>query len=150
MYPFYKNIGKRVVKSPKLYFSDTALISYLLGLHDHRTLLHSPHFAHIFETYIVIDFWKRFLHFGQMPSVYYFRTRDGLEIDLVIEINQKLYLFEIKSSMTITSNHASSLLRAKKDLGKIVESLNIISLSSGNFSLKQDVNVYNWQDILLV
>ena len=55
LYPYYKNIGKRFVKSPKLYFVDTALSTYLLGLREASTLLKSPHFPHLFETYIVID-----------------------------------------------------------------------------------------------
>src|SRR4030042_214849 len=111
LYPYYKNVGKRLVKSPKLFLNDTALASYLLGLHDRETLITSPSFGNLFETMIVTDFLKRFLHFGQMPSVYYLRTRDGLEVDLVVELGQKLHLFEIKSSMTIFPRHASSLLR---------------------------------------
>lgn len=74
LYPYYKNLGKRLVKSPKLYFNDTGLASYLLGLHDREALLNSPNFGNLFETMIVTDFLKRFLHFGQMPSMYYLRT----------------------------------------------------------------------------
>ena len=149
LYPYYKNIGKRLVKSPKIYFTDTALASYLLGLNDEKALLSSPHYGHLFETFIVMDFWKRFLHFGKMPSLYYLKTRDGLEIDLVIEYNQKLYLFEIKSNATITSQHAVSLLRAKRDLKDLVQSVSIISQSPESSYLSRDVFNYSWQDILL-
>lgn len=148
LHPYYRNIGKRLVKSPKLYFSDTALVCYLLGLNDQATLFNSPHFPHIFESFIVIDFWKRFLHFGQLPSLYYLKTRDGMEIDLVIEINQKLHLFEIKSNATITPKHAASLLKAKKDLGGFVQSLYLISQSPQSFLLPKNVYNYSWQDIL--
>lgn len=148
LYPYYRNIGKRLVKSPKLYFSDTALACYLLGLRDRQTLLNSPHFPHIFETFVVVDFWKRFLHFGQMPSLYYLRTRDGLEVDMVIEANQKLHLYEIKSSATITPSHASSLIRAKRDLGNLVHTSCIISRTSQSFLLQKDIYSYRWQDIL--
>lgn len=150
LYPYYKNIGKRIVKSPKIYFTDTALASYLLGLNESRTLFNSPHFANLFETFIVTDFWKRFLHFGQMSSLYYLRTRDGLEIDLVIEINQKLYLFEIKSNATIMPRYASSLLRAKRDIGTSVQSMGIISQSHQSFHLHRDVYNYSWQDVLSI
>ncbi|MFZ5799891.1 MAG: ATP-binding protein, partial [Candidatus Omnitrophota bacterium] len=85
LYPFYRNLGKRLVKSPKLYFTDTALACYLLGLREPNTLLNSPHFPHIFESFVVTDLWKRFLHFGQTPSLYYLKTRDGLEVDAVLE-----------------------------------------------------------------
>lgn len=148
LYPYYKNIGKRLVKSPKLYFNDTALACYLLGLRDQRTLLGSPYFPHLFESFVVTDFWKRFLHFGELPSLYYLRTRDGLEVDLVIELNQKFHLFEIKSGATITHRHAASLVRAKRDLGNRVESLNIISCSPENFSLNNNIRNYNWRYIL--
>ena len=89
LYPYYRNVGKRLVKSPKMYFNDTALAAYLLGLHDKDTLFNSPSFGHLFETMVVTDVLKRFLHGGEMPSMYYLRTRDGLEIDLVIEVGQK-------------------------------------------------------------
>ena len=148
LYPYYKNVGKRLVKSPKLYFNDTALASYLLGLHDRETLLNSPSFGNLFETMIVTDFLKRFLHFGQMPSMYYLRTRDGLEIDLVLELGQKLHLFEIKSAMTILPKHASSLLRVSNDLPSAVATSAIISTAPNNFGLIKNVNNYNWKDIL--
>jgi predicted AAA+ superfamily ATPase len=148
LYPYYKNIGKRLVKSPKLYFNDTALVCYLLGLSDQETLLKSTYFPHIFESFIVTDFWKRFLHFGQMPSLYYLKTRDNLEVDLVIEIGQKLYLFEIKSSATITSKHVSSLSRAIRDLRKIVQAAGIISLAPRTFILQKKIYNYPWQVIL--
>ena len=148
LYPYYKNIGKRLVKSPKLYFNDTALACYLLGLHEPETLLNSPHFPHLFESFIVTDFWKRFLHFGQMPSLYYLKTRDGLEVDLVLEINQKLHLFEIKNSATITSKHAFSLMKAKRDLRNIVELSGIISCTPQSFRLQEEVYNYPWQKLL--
>jgi predicted AAA+ superfamily ATPase len=148
LYPYYKNIGKRLVKSPKIYFNDTALACYLLGLRDSRALLNSHYFPHLFETLIVTDFWKRFLHHGDMPSLYYLRTRDGLEIDMVIEINQKLYLFEIKSGATIYPKHAISLIRAKRDIAGGGVSLNVISQSPKSYRLQRDVDNYNWQDIL--
>ena len=75
-----------------MYFNDTALATYLLGLHDKDSLLNSPTFGYLFETLVVTDILKRFLHGGEMPSMYYLRTRDGLEIDLVLELGQKLSL----------------------------------------------------------
>ncbi|MDP2918519.1 MAG: ATP-binding protein [bacterium] len=148
LYPYYRNIGKRLIKSPKLYFNDTALAAYLLGLRDEATLLSSPHFGSLFETLVVTDFWKRFLHWGQMPSFYYLKSRDGLEVDLVIEIDQKLHLFEIKSSATITAHHAASLIRVKKEIKALAQSANIISRTPKSFSLNKEVMNYNWYDLL--
>lgn len=148
LYPYYRNLGKRLVKSPKLYFNDTALACYLLGLRDPETLLGSPHFPHLFETFVVMDFWKRFLLSGQLPSMYYLRTRDGLEVDLVVETDGKLHLFEIKSSATIVPKHAASLLRARSDFGAIVGVAGVISRSAERFMLQKGVFNWPWQDIL--
>ena len=146
--PYYRDIGKRLVKSPKLYFNDTAIASYLLGLHDRETLLSSPNFPNLFETLVVTDFWKRSLHSGHSPSLFYLRTRDGLEVDLVIEYGQKLHLLEIKSAMTIWPKHADSLLRIGNDLKSAIKTSAIISLASGNFRVKNGIFNYNWKNVL--
>jgi predicted AAA+ superfamily ATPase len=148
LHPYYKSLGKRLVKSPKLFFNDTGLASYLLGIHDRDTLLGSPNFGNLFETMIVTDFLKRFLHFGQMPSLYYLRTRDGLEIDLILELGQKLHLFEIKSAMTILPKHASSLIKMAGELKSSVQTLSVISASSKNFHIKNGIYNYGWKNIL--
>ncbi len=148
LYPYFKNIGKRVVKSPKLYFNDPGLCTYLLGLNEEKTLVNSPSFGNLFETMIVCDFLKRFLHFGQRPSMYYLRSRDGLEIDLVIELEGKLHLFEIKSSMTITSKHASSLFKMINESGQRIDTAAIISNTEDNFTVKGDVINYSWKKVL--
>lgn len=148
LYPFYRNLGKRLVKSPKMYFNDTALASYLLGLHDKETLLNSPSFGALFETMVVTDVLKRFLHSGEMPSISYFRTRDGLEIDLLLEIGQKISLFEIKSAMTVWPKHADSLGRLISGLKSPIDTAGVISRAAGRFALKQGIDHYNWKDIL--
>lgn len=148
LYPYFKNIGKRIIKRPKLYFNDTALACYLLGIKDTETLLNSPYFPHIFETLIVTDFWKRFLHFGEIPSMFYLRTRDGLELDLVIESNQKLFFFEIKSSSTIYPRHAVSLIRAKNDFQGEKPECAVISRSPQSFPINRDVLNFCWTDLL--
>lgn len=148
LYPYYRNIGKRIVKSPKLYFNDPALCSYLLGLHDAGSLLGNPALGNLFETMVISDFLKRFFNFGQRPSMYYLRSRDGLEIDLVIELAGKLHLFEIKNTMTVTSKHAVSLKRITEELGCQVRTAAIISCSEDNFLLSGNIANYNWKSIL--
>jgi predicted AAA+ superfamily ATPase len=148
LYPYYRNLGKRIIKSPKIYVTDTALCSYLLGLHEPQTVLASPSFGHLFETMVVCDFWKRFLHFGEKPAMYYIRSRDGLEVDLVIDVGNKLHLFEIKSSMTITSRHASSLKKLADELGSLVATAAIISCTSENFRVVSNIANFGWQNIL--
>ncbi|HLF85519.1 MAG TPA: ATP-binding protein [Nitrospiria bacterium] len=148
LYPYYKNIGKRIIKSPKIYFNDTALCSYLLGLNDPGSLVNAPYFGNLFETMVVSDFLKRFLHFGEKPSMYYLRSRDGLEIDLIIERESRLHLFEIKSAMTIFPKHATSLIRISEELGSQVGTKAIISCSEDNYSVKGDIVNYSWKNVL--
>ena len=150
LYPYYKNIGKRIIKSPKIYFCDTAICSYLLGIHNRESLLGSPYLGNLFETMIVIDFLKRFLHFGDKPNMYYFRTRDGLEIDLVIEVAGYLYLYEIKSTMTILPKHAVSLKRMVNEFGTKVKEACIISRSNENFMVLKPIFNYSWKNILYI
>ncbi|KKT72685.1 MAG: hypothetical protein UW69_C0084G0003 [Microgenomates group bacterium GW2011_GWA2_44_7] len=136
LYPYYKNIGKRLIKRPKIYFTDTGLVSYLLGINSPETLMASPYLGSLFETLIVIDFWKRFQHHGQQPSMYYLRTEDKLEVDLVVELENKISLIEIKSSATITPSSTTSIIRAQRDLGEIVQNSILISNSDQVFEMK--------------
>ncbi|MEA3305613.1 MAG: ATP-binding protein [Candidatus Omnitrophota bacterium] len=149
LYPYYRNIGKRLVKSPKIYFNDPALCSYLLGLNDPEALTAGPSFGNLFETMIVCDFLKRFLNFGEKPAMYYLRSRDGLEIDLVIEREGKIHLFEIKSSMTITTKHAVSLKRVIDELGTKIETAAIISGADENFPIKEKILNISWKNLLI-
>lgn len=148
LYPYYRNIGKRIVKSPKLYFNDTALASFLLGIHTRETLLMSPHFGNLFETMIVIDFVKRFLHHGAMPALSYLRTRDGLEIDLVIEEAGALHLFEVKSTSTIVPAHAAGLIKMREALHGRVKTAALISTASHHDALGRGIMHFNWKNIL--
>ena len=148
LYPYYKNIGKRIVKSPKLYFIDPGVCSYLLGFHNEETIQKGASFGALFETFIVSEFLKRFMHAGEKPSMYYLRSRDGLEIDLVIEREGMMHLFEIKSSMTITKKHASHLHSLMKSMPQKIASAHIISCDKERFSLSQGISQYPWYDFL--
>lgn len=148
LYPYYRNIGKRILKSPKIYFNDPGLCSYLLGYHDTESLLKGPSFGNLFETMVVCDFLKRFYHHGLKSSMYYLRTRDDLEIDLIIELGGKLHFFEIKSSMTITPKHASQLQQIINTLGDKVKTGGIISCSNDNYALMSNIHNYSWSKIL--
>lgn len=140
-------MGKRLVKSPKIYFCDTGIASYLMGLNDESALINNSHFGNLFETLIVIDFLKRYMNFGRNPSLYYLRTRDKLEIDLVLEESQKLALFEMKSGSTITSKHVSSLRSIKRDLSNLIDVAGVISGSSENFNVVDGIKNFSWKSL---
>lgn len=149
LYPYYQNIGKRLVKRPKIYFTDTGLVTYLLGINSAETLVNSPYYGSLFETLVVTDFLKRFFHHGQTPTMYYLRTRDKLEIDLVIELGGKLHLLEIKATSTIKKEHAASLIRAKRDIKNLISSAMIISNTQDQFPIVNDIFNIPAKDILV-
>lgn len=149
VYPYFRNIGKRLVKRPKIYFTDTGLASYLMGIHTKEQLINSPVFGFLFETLILTDFIKRFYNFGQKPPIYFLQTRDGLEVDLVIDIGGKLNLFEIKASATLSSLHAASISRAVNDLKGAVGFSAIISNSEGSFDVIKNIHNIFWGTLIL-
>lgn len=109
LYPYYKNFGKRLIKSPKCYFIDTGLAAYLTGLQDERHLLQGPMAGALFETACVTQFVKRFSAFTDSCSLYFWKSIGGFEVDLLIETAQGIYPVEIKSSATISRQHLASL-----------------------------------------
>ena len=109
--PYHKNFGKRLIKAPKCYFIDTGLVSYLVGLQDEDHALEGPMAGALFETACVSQFYKRFSAFADPCSLYYYRSTDGLEIDLLVETGKAIYPIEIKLSSTINYSRGSSLIK---------------------------------------
>jgi predicted AAA+ superfamily ATPase len=92
--PYFKNIGKRVVKSPKLYFSDTGLVSYLMGIKE-STILDSPHLGHLWETFVLSELRKSLFLRHQEATLWFYRDQQK-EADFVISCGSKLYLLDAK------------------------------------------------------
>jgi predicted AAA+ superfamily ATPase len=116
--PYHQNFGKRLVKAPKLYFNDTALAAHLTGLRDTSALLQGPMAGALFETYVVSSIRKAFLHHGEPAPLFYWRSSDGWEVDLVVERDLRLYPIEIKMTDTPTSRHAAGLVKWLSFAGK--------------------------------
>jgi uncharacterized protein len=99
--PYHANFGKRLIKSPKLYFLDTGLLCYLLRIHSPEDLrLHGSR-GSIFESFVVSELLKNFLHRGQEPDLYFWRDSTGHEIDALIDRGGESVAIEIKSAQTI-------------------------------------------------
>jgi len=102
--PYYKNYGKRIVKSPKLYFYDTGLVSYLTGIENINLFEKGPMAGSIFENYVISEIAKREIHRKTDANLYYYRTSNGVEIDLLIDRKQYKELIEIKFGATFKSS----------------------------------------------
>lgn len=98
--PYFKNFKKRIIKSPKLYFTDTGLLCFLLSIHNPDELRHHPLFGGIFETFIISEFYKRLYHVGERPALYFWRDQTGNEIDLIVDRAEAPLPIEIKSAKT--------------------------------------------------
>jgi len=96
--PYYNNIAKRALKSPKLYFTDTGLCAYLCGWETAETLANGAMNGAIFETYVITEILKSYRHNGLFVNLFFYRDRDNKEIDLLIERNGLFYPIEIKRS----------------------------------------------------
>lgn len=95
---FFRNFGKRLVKSPKIYFYDTGLLCYLLEIFEADELKNNRSKGAIFENFIVADAFKSFHHQGHSPNFYFYRDKDKKEVDLLFERGNEAQLFEIKSA----------------------------------------------------
>jgi len=113
--PFYENFGKRLVKSPKLYFMDSGLACHLLGIGSKEELHRSPFRGPLFEAFVASEIVKQQINEGRRKEIYYFRDHQGLEVDFVVPAGDRsLILLEAKASRTVTPAMAESLVRLKR------------------------------------
>ena len=112
--PYYNNFNKRIVKTPKVYFYDTGLAAFLLGIRTVKDL--ELHFAkgQLFENFVIVEKIKQSLNIKNYDKYYFWRDATGNEIDLLIERNQELLNLEIKSAKTIHSDFFKTLNNFKK------------------------------------
>jgi predicted AAA+ superfamily ATPase len=100
---YYKNYGKRIIKAPKIYFYDTGLVSYLTGIESQSLLENGVMAGSIFENYIVSEIYKRELARDTHADLYYLRTSNQEEVDLIVDRKTHKDLFEIKFSKSFNS-----------------------------------------------
>ena len=142
--PHFKNFGKRIIKSPKLYFLDTAIVTFLLGLHAGEPTLKGPMIGPLFETMVVLEWVKVFYHRGERPELYYWRSKTGMEVDLIIDRNGRLYPIEIKATSTVLPGHLDALTRWREMAGSIASEGLLVASVSEPFTLR-NCRVTPWQ-----
>ena len=107
--PHFRNFGKRLIKSPKLYFLDTGLLCYLLQVQSPKELVHRAERGAIFESFVVAELYKNFMHRGKQANLYYWRDTAGHEVDIVIDLGTTLTPIEVKSGQTVASDFFNNL-----------------------------------------
>ena len=109
--PFYANIRKRLVKSPKFYFYDVGLASYLIGIENADQITTHPLRGALFENMVVVEALKHRFNRGRQPNLSFFRDSRGLECDLFYETGRGIHAIEVKSGATVSSDYFVSLNR---------------------------------------
>lgn len=140
--PYARNITKRVIKSPKLFFVDTGLLCYLLRIENSEQLIHSPFAGHIFENMVVMEKIKQFAQQGERAPCYFYRTSTGLEVDLLIDYGNQLDAFEIKFSSMPTFEMIRSLIQFTNDFP--VKKAALLNLRRDRLPLTETIVAEHW------
>lgn len=110
--PYFENFGKRLVKSPKIYFADSGLACHLLGIESESALARSPFLGPLFEGHVASEIVKLQVNSGRRREIYHFRDQQGLEVNFVVPGgDRRLTLIEAKASRSISPQAAEPLLR---------------------------------------
>ena len=129
--PYYENFGKRLIKSPKIYWGDSGLACYLLGIATEAELQRSPFLGQLFEGFVAAEILKNQVNKGMRKELYYFRDQQGLEVDFLLpRPNAGLWLIECKAGRTIRPAMAAPLLSLRRALGERSKRLIIVHRKS--------------------
>jgi uncharacterized protein len=144
--PWYNNMNKRIVKSPKLYFYDTGLLCHLLGIKSVTALQKHSAYGSVFENWVITEIRKNNFNSGLNEGMYYFRDTLGNEIDLITERDGEAMAIEIKSGIKTDSN----MLRGLKYWQKLQPKTNCILLHRGsnNEIITDTMSIAPWTDVM--
>lgn len=140
--PYYNNFGKRIVRSPKLYFYDTGLVSFLVGINSKDGFEKGPMLGSLFENYLVAEIKKKETHQKTHANLYYYRTSHGVEVDLIIDRKNTKDFIEVKHSETFKPKmlEAIEALLGKQNRGYL--------LYSGKTMPYETIRILNYKEYL--
>jgi len=148
--PWFRNNAKRLIKSPKLYFTDTGLLCYLLKYPDAQTLQAGPAMGAVFENMIIMEFLKNKINKRLNSDLYFYRDSNGVEIDLVIDAGLSVSLYEIKAAKTLRHEMTRSLnlVDSADSFGKsITLKKHLISFHENRLPLGANVSAIPWWEL---
>lgn len=140
--PFFENIRKRVVKSPKIYFCDPGLAAFLLNINTREHLSRDPLRGGLFENLWILEFLKHRSNHGKRPELFFYRDTNGNEVDLIVRHGRQLSPVEIKSAATFTPDFLKGIERFKKVAGDRCLPGLVLYNGDERFSLK-GINIIN-------
>lgn len=140
--PFSANLRKRVVKSPKIYFTDVGLASFLLGIKNVEHVRNNPLRGALYENLVIMEILKMYMNKGIRPEIYFYRDSHGNEVDLIIRENMSLTPIEIKSGETFTTDFLKGIKKFKSVV--TTQTQPGIILYNGTKRLHiDDISIYN-------
>ncbi|MEI6576940.1 MAG: ATP-binding protein [Bacteroidota bacterium] len=141
---YHKNMGKRIVKTPKIYFYDTGLLCQLTGISNKEVYENGPMAGSVFENYLVAEIKKNQFHQGISTPLYYFRTSNEVEVDLVQEYPDNNVWVEIKKTSTFKT-------RMLKPIESVLTGADtgIMLYNGDDFPYKNNIRVLNYKNYLL-
>jgi predicted AAA+ superfamily ATPase len=144
--PYSKNFDKRVIKSPKLYFYDTGLLSFLLKFKDADKVLTHSFKGSLFENMVIAEYVKLNAHYAQDREFWFWRDSNGHEVDLIIEDFDGLSIVEIKSTTTITSDLVKGLEYFEKISNLSIDNKILVYAGLDN-EFRTNYEVVSWFDL---
>jgi uncharacterized protein len=146
--PHHRNLGKRLIKTPKLYFFDSGLLCYLLGIREPDQLRHHPLRGAIFENWVVSEVYKTRVHAARQPDLYFHRDRKGHEVDLLVDRGSQVTAAEIKAGETVAADFFAGLDRFAESFSDEAASLDSVLVYGGGAPQKRsNARVIPWSDL---
>jgi len=143
--PFYKNIGKRLIKTPKIYFYDTALVCFLLGIENESQLKTHHIRGALFENAVVIEFMKNRFNNGKDSNLYFYRDKSQNEIDIIEDFSEYYYASEVKSAREFHGDFTKTLKYLSGILGTPLSKTQVIY--DGNTMNLENFRMVNFREI---
>ena len=142
--PFYENVGKRLVKSPKVYFHDTGLLCHLLNIETEEQLAVHPLRGEIFENMVINNILKNFMNRGKTPQLFFYRDRSQHEVDLVVQTALGYKAYEIKSSSTFSKNYFDGITYLKSLLKERLSGSAVLYTGSDEVNAQEN-GIFNYR-----
>jgi uncharacterized protein len=147
--PYHTNFGKRLVKTPKLYFHDTGLAAWLLGIHDATTMNVHPMRGALFENLCITEYGKHLRNTGAAGTPYFWRDNIGNEVDLLIERAGVLQPVEFKSGATFQPDWLRGLHTWQRHAAQARQAEPLLVCGAPGNQRVQGVGVAHWRDAVM-
>lgn len=147
--PFYNNYNKRIIKAPKLYFYDTAIVCSLLGIQNKEQLKSHSSIGALFENMVIIDLLKQRLNNGSQDNLYYWRDKTGNELDVLLDTATSVTAIEIKAGATMNADYQKGLLYFKNIVNdkKVIKTI-VCYTGSATQKRSNGVEVKPWEKVI--